>query len=83
MISVLCGVMALIGIPFLKETYAPVIRLRLAKKAADPEEAIMQLPKFSRIHDSKLQMIWLNLSRPIYLLTHSIICFTLSLYMAL
>jgi len=75
--------MALIGIPFLKETYAPVIRLRLAKNAADPEEAARQLPTVSSRKDSKWRIIWLNLRRPAYLLTHSLICFMLSLYMAL
>ncbi|KAF7325718.1 hypothetical protein MKEN_00422100 [Mycena kentingensis (nom. inval.)] len=30
----------------------------------------------------KLSFLWSNFSRPVYLLTHSFICFTLSLYMA-
>ena len=42
-ISALCGVASVIGIPLLRETYGPVIRLRIAKRSADPEKAAKQL----------------------------------------
>lgn len=82
-ISGLCGLASLVGIPLLKETYAPVIRLRLAKKAADPETAAKKHPHLIADHGNKLHVLWINLSRPLYMLTRSFICFILSLYMAL
>ena len=82
-ISVMCGVSALIGIPLLKETYAPVIRLRKVMKSTDPEKAAMQHPTLVAAHRSKWYILWINLSRPAMLLTRSLICFVLSLYMAL
>jgi len=82
-ISALCGAAALIGIPFLRETYAPVIRLRLAQKSADPEQAALQHPAFVAAHGSKWRILWIHLSRPAIMLTRSFICFILSLYMAL
>lgn len=82
-ISASCGVAALIGIPLLRETYAPVIRLRLAQKSADPEKAARQHPTLVAARRSKGHILWVNLSRPAIMLTHSFICFILSLYMAL
>lgn len=82
-ISCLCGVCALIGIPLLRETYAPVIRLGLAKKSADPEKAAKAHPALASAHGSMWRIIWLNLSRPAIMLTRSFICFILSAYMAL
>lgn len=82
-ISGLCGIAALIGIPLLKETYAPTIRLRIARQSADPEKAAAQHPTLVAEHGSKWHILWLNLSRPAMMLTHSFICFILSLYMAL
>ncbi|KIY70471.1 MFS general substrate transporter [Cylindrobasidium torrendii FP15055 ss-10] len=79
-ISGLCAVSALIGIPFLRETYAPIVRARLAKNAGDVEKAHhVQHP-----HDnsSKIGYLWVNLSRPVILLTRSFVCLILSLYMA-
>jgi MFS family permease len=74
--SVLCGVAALIGIPCLKETYAPVIRLDQAKRSSDyGKEAQTK-------NESIWHILWLNLSRPLVLLTRCFICFILSLYLA-
>lgn len=72
---------SIIGISLLEETYAPIIRIRRAKRNGDPEFAT----KFSApvVHTSKLQYLWITLSRPIVLLTRSIVCFMLSFYMAL
>jgi MFS family permease len=78
--SALCSLAALIGIPFLRETYAPVIRLRLAKMSSEPEKvAEAHLPMNKPIW----HILWLNLSRPVILLSHSFICFILSLYLAM
>ena len=78
--SALCSLAALIGIPFLRETYAPVIRIRLAKMSSEPEKvAEAHLPMNKPIW----HILWLNLSRPVILLSHSFICFILSLYLAM
>lgn len=84
MIVALAGAAAAIGIPFLRETYAPVILLRLAK-GMDPEEARRRHPHLMEAHDPKKnwQILKVNLVRPFVLLTRSFICFVLSLYMAL
>ena len=74
------GVASIVGIPFLKETYAPVIRLRRAARSTDPEAAS---PDVTRSLENKYHVLWINLSRPLVLLTRSLICFMLSLYMAL
>jgi hypothetical protein len=37
--SAICCLAAMIGIPVLKETYAPVIQLKLEKRSLDPEKA--------------------------------------------
>ncbi|KAF5351507.1 hypothetical protein D9758_007243 [Tetrapyrgos nigripes] len=80
-IAAYCGVASAFGIPTLRETYAPVLRMRRAKKnAADPEKAT----KFQNpmVQMGKARYIRLNLIRPVQLLTGSFICFVLSLYMA-
>ncbi|TFY82605.1 hypothetical protein EWM64_g1411 [Hericium alpestre] len=82
-ITAVCGLASLVGIPFLRETYSPIIRLRLARNM-DREEALRRHPHLIHAHDeNKWQHLWENLSRPFVLLTRSFICFILSLYMAL
>lgn len=76
----ICGFASLIGIPLLKETYAPVLRMRLAARSADPEKAMSQL---QQSHGDLLGYLWINFKRPTILLFRSAICFMLSLYMAL
>ncbi|KAG1762330.1 multidrug resistance protein 4 [Suillus placidus] len=78
-----CGVAAVIGIPFLRESYAPVIRLRREKMATDLEKAPTGHPALTAHHMNKWVYLWINLKRPVILLTRSFICFILSLYMAL
>ncbi|KDR80330.1 hypothetical protein GALMADRAFT_62622 [Galerina marginata CBS 339.88] len=80
-IAICCAVTGMISIPLLKETYAPVIRMRKAAKNPDPEIAKAH-PHLLQEHGSKLHVLWVNLSRPIVILSHSFICFILSLYMA-
>ena len=79
---VIGGVASVIGIPFLRETYGPVIRLRraLAARSADPEAPD---PDVLRSQESKYHVLWINLTRPLVLLTRSLVCFMLSLCMAL
>jgi MFS family permease len=78
--SMSCGAAAVIGIPFLRETYAPVIRSRVAKKTSNLEKA----PQTLMTKDESIwKTLWLNLSRPAILLTHSFICFIFSLYLAM
>ncbi|KAH9943321.1 multidrug resistance protein 4 [Epithele typhae] len=82
-VATLCGLAALIGIPLLRETYHPVIRLRRARTSADPELAASTHPHLLEEHSSKLRRIYLDMTRPFILLTRSLICFLLSAYMAL
>ena len=67
------------------ETYAPVIRMRRDLASGDPERiknARRYLgPEVQRL--GRWKFLWTNLSRPVVLLTRSLICFVLSLYMAL
>ncbi|KAJ6455268.1 major facilitator superfamily domain-containing protein [Mycena vitilis] len=75
------GLSSALGIPLLRETYAPLIRLRKAKGSTDPKKSAKSQPIF--VKDSgNLHYLWLNLSRPVILLFGSVICFLLSLYMA-
>ena len=82
-IAATCGLAGALGIPLLRETYAPVIRFRIAKSSPDPEKTAMMHPHLVQNHGSELHLIWVNLSRPFILLTRSFVCFLLSLYMAL
>ncbi|KAG2132085.1 major facilitator superfamily domain-containing protein [Suillus clintonianus] len=74
------GVAAVLGILLMRESYAPVIRLRCGKMAADVEKAAAGYPAN---HVNKWAYLWINLKRPIIIMTRSFICFILSLYMAL
>ncbi|KAF5357193.1 hypothetical protein D9756_006598 [Leucocoprinus leucothites] len=69
------------GVPFLRETYAPVLRMRRAR-SADPEKAKETDPLLQQSQGSLLHVLWINLERPFILLFGSLICFMLSLYMA-
>ncbi|KAL1746272.1 major facilitator superfamily domain-containing protein [Schizophyllum fasciatum] len=81
-IACLNGIASAIGIPLLRETYHPIIRKRLAKKNGDLERLVVD-PVVEEAGMGKLQIIWVNIQRPIVLLFGDIICFLLSLYMAL
>ncbi|KAJ8081638.1 hypothetical protein PM082_007484 [Marasmius tenuissimus] len=76
-----CGVASLVGIPLLRETYAPVIRRHRTMRNGSPEKAFQQAGLLQDV--GKWEYLWINLSRPIMLLCKSFICFILSLYMAL
>ncbi|KAJ7778291.1 multidrug resistance protein 4 [Mycena metata] len=82
---VLAGVTALaslIGIPFLRETYAPLLKLRMVSLCPPDPEKLPQTAKEINPPCGKLHYLWINFSRPLMLLSHSFICFILSLYMA-
>ncbi|KAG1850213.1 major facilitator superfamily domain-containing protein [Suillus subalutaceus] len=76
----ICGVATILGILLMRESYAPVIRLRRDKKSLDPERAAAIHPAFTM---NKWAYLWINLKRPFIIMTRSFICFILSLYMAL
>ncbi|KAM6492968.1 multidrug resistance protein 4 [Amanita muscaria] len=81
-LAVVAGLASLIGIPLLRETYAPVIEIRKLKEQANDPEKAAKLRKLLKTNESKWQILWENLTRPVILLTRSLICFVLSLYMA-
>jgi len=81
-VSIVCAVASLVAIPFLRETYAPIIQLRRIKHSQDPEKAARDYPELFK-EQKGLSDIWLNLTRPFLLLFGSYVCFILSLYMAL
>lgn len=73
-----------LAIPLLRETYAPVIRLRRAAKNGDLERFAATHPHLVQANDAnKILVLYENLTRPVTLLFRSFICFALSLYMAL
>ncbi|TRM67933.1 major facilitator superfamily domain-containing protein [Schizophyllum amplum] len=80
-VSAACGVAALVGLPLLRETYAPVLRRRLFEKA-DPEKASAVSTSSGAVIENKWGYLWTNMTRPATLLFTSLICFALSLYMA-
>ncbi|KAG2361225.1 major facilitator superfamily domain-containing protein [Suillus spraguei] len=81
-VTAICGIAAVLGIPFMRESYAPVIRLHREKMTTDLEK-VPGHPALVAHHMGKWAYLWINLKRPIILLTRSFICLVLSLYMAL
>ncbi|KAK7437926.1 hypothetical protein VKT23_018361 [Stygiomarasmius scandens] len=79
-IASLSAVSLAIGVPLLRETYAPIIRRRRALSSGDPEKAQHYRGPMGDM--GGLQYIWVNLIRPPMLLFGSLICFLLSSYMA-
>jgi MFS family permease len=79
--SAFCGAGAVIGIPLLRETYAPVIRMRMGKSSPDLEDVTQaHAPKSKFVF---WHILWLNLCRPVRLLSDSFLLFILALYLAL
>jgi predicted MFS family arabinose efflux permease len=82
-VSGLATVASVVGMLLYRETYAPVIRLRILQEtraAGKVPEAQSHLPQ---AHRKRLNFLFTNLGRPFMLLTRSIVCFALSAYMAL
>ncbi|KAJ7033665.1 major facilitator superfamily domain-containing protein [Mycena alexandri] len=73
---------SLIGIPFLRETYAPLLKLRVMSLCPLDPEKVPRGAEGINPPCGKLHHLWINFSRPLMLLSHSFICFILSLYMA-
>jgi len=76
----LSGVAAIVGLPFLRETYPPVIRERIARALPDSERARYELILEKK--GSFWEILRTSLVRPIIMLTRSLVCFVLSLYLA-
>ncbi|KAJ7284441.1 major facilitator superfamily domain-containing protein [Mycena rebaudengoi] len=74
-------VSSLIALPFLSETYAPVIRLKRDQQNPDREKATIIDNRIPEGYTAA-QYFKVNLTRPLYMLTRSSICLLLSLYMA-
>ncbi|KAJ2919803.1 hypothetical protein MD484_g551, partial [Candolleomyces efflorescens] len=82
-IGLICSLASVVGLPLLRETYAPVVRWKLAKKSGDLETARELDPSVIAARGgTKSRVLWTNLSRPLVLLTRSFVCFVLSLYQA-
>ncbi|KAH8828658.1 major facilitator superfamily domain-containing protein [Flagelloscypha sp. PMI_526] len=75
---------AVIGIPLLRETYAPVLLLRRAKKEGKLDQFFEEHPEFvaGRTWKDKASIFWINLSRPTILLFQNLTLFMLALYLA-
>ncbi|KAK2461288.1 hypothetical protein APHAL10511_006815 [Amanita phalloides] len=82
LLAAISGLASILGIPLLRETYAPVIQIRKLKKGASDPEKAAKLRELLGPDKSKLEVLRENLVRPVVLLTRSFICFILSLYMA-
>lgn len=83
-IAIFSGACAVVGLFTLEETYAPVIRIRRAKKeiAASGVKTIEHDILLEQHLDFK-HVLWVNMTRPFDLLFGSFIVFILSFYMAL
>ncbi|KAG1772837.1 major facilitator superfamily domain-containing protein [Suillus placidus] len=79
-VAAICGVAAVLGILLMRESCAPVIRLRREKISPDLEKAATTHPAFTM---NKSAYLWINLKQPVMIMTWSFICFILSLYVAL
>ncbi|KAF5343601.1 hypothetical protein D9757_013686 [Collybiopsis confluens] len=77
-IAALAGIFGAVGIPFLRETYGPVVQQRQGRRQSS--NTYTTSPNSTQSISS---MIWENFSRPLILLTRSFLCFILSLYMSL
>lgn len=81
-ITCVAGVASAFGIPVLKESYAPILRVKYAvRDGHDKEQAQSIVSPNGAL--TKGQILWTNLSRPMVLLFKSFILFILSLYMAM
>ncbi|EJD54512.1 MFS general substrate transporter [Auricularia subglabra TFB-10046 SS5] len=82
-VSAMAGLSLIVGLPLLRETYAPVIIERRALRRAKEAEAAGQPPAKVPKPPPLGQVLWINLTRPFILLTRSLTCFMLSFYTAL
>ncbi|KAH8804192.1 multidrug resistance protein 4 [Flagelloscypha sp. PMI_526] len=75
---------AVVGIPLLRETYAPILRLRRARLEGKLDLFFEEHPELAagRTWKDKASMIWNNLTRPTLLLFQNLTLFMLASYMA-
>jgi MFS family permease len=83
LVSGLSGLASVAGILVYRETYSPVILLRITEKKKPTKEMLRENPQLAQTHGDRLNYLFTNLKRPFMLLTRSIVCFMLSAYMAL
>ncbi|KAH9478196.1 Efflux pump radE [Psilocybe cubensis] len=81
-IAIFCAVGSVIGIPLLRETYAPVIRMRKAQREGNEQKAARAHPMLIQARGNMTKILWINLTRPLEMLFGSFICFIMSLFMA-
>ncbi|KIM77118.1 hypothetical protein PILCRDRAFT_825659 [Piloderma croceum F 1598] len=81
MIAIGSGIAAVACVTLLKETYGPVIQMRRANTLLDLKGSA-ELEAIPGWNLGLSQRLSLNLRRPVMLLTHSLICTLLSLYVA-
>ncbi|KAG6916742.1 hypothetical protein DXG01_005562 [Tephrocybe rancida] len=81
-IAAVCAVASLLGIPFLRETYAPVLRYRKAIASGDPARIAKTHSALVKGTEGRLAFMWMSFSRPLTILFTSLTCLVLSLYLA-
>ena len=81
-IAALAGGAGVLGVPFFRETYAPVVRERWVRRL-DAESGAANASTSVQTNAHKWHHVWISLHRPFILLTRSFVCFILSLYTAL
>jgi predicted MFS family arabinose efflux permease len=83
LVAGLSALASVAGILLYRETYAPVILLRISESNKKSKEVLEDNPNLTQAYGDRLNYLLTNLQRPFILLTRSIVCFMLSTYMAL
>ncbi|KAH9994106.1 multidrug resistance protein 4 [Russula compacta] len=76
------AIASVIGMLMYRESYAPVIRRRIAQEMTETGIEVEKQSHLPPVHEDRLDYLFINLKRPFVLLTRSITCFVLSVYMA-
>lgn len=83
-IAIASGIGGVIGTLVLQETFAPVIRIRRARREiAKTGVKTIEHDVLLEQHLDYKHVLWVNMTRPFALLFGSFICFILSLYMGM
>jgi predicted MFS family arabinose efflux permease len=83
LVACLSAVASVVGALLYRETYAPVVRLRILQGTRATGEVSKTQSHIPQAHGNRLNYLFTNFQRPFILLTRSIVCFALSTYMAL
>jgi hypothetical protein len=83
LVAGLSALASVAGILLYRETYAPVVLLRISEGNKTNKEVLENNPNVAQAYGDRLNYLLTNLQRPFILLTRSIVCFMLSIYMAL